>query len=193
MCNRFRRPLKALPIEAKRLFADRMVEAIDLDPEERKAQSGRSQGPQQQKEQYSKPATAPARQSLSQVDSSQGRSGGSNRNQTGWGKASRSCFPKGKAGNCQPKGSKPLDRASHPKPSALWTYSHIFGSQFSQVMFKESYNQDCSEDISSTILSKKNSQSVPRTSTPALTLRSGVCIPKPLPDTPVGGRDPLFA
>ena len=40
LCDHVRHPLKALPIEAKCLFADRMVEAIDLDREERKAQSG---------------------------------------------------------------------------------------------------------------------------------------------------------
>ena len=106
LCDRVRRPLKALPIEAKRLFADRMVEVIDLDREERKAQSGRSQGSQQQKKQYSKPATAPACQSSSQADSSQGRSGGSNWNQAGRGKASHGRFPQGKAGNRQPKGGK---------------------------------------------------------------------------------------
>ena len=84
-----------------------MVEAIDLDREELEAQSGRSQGSQQQKKQYSKPATAPARQSSAQRDSSQGRSGGSNRNQAGRGKASPFRFPKGKAWNRQPKGGEP--------------------------------------------------------------------------------------
>ena len=98
LCERVRRPLKALPIEARRLFADRMVEAIDLDREEKKAQSGRAQGTQQAKKQYNKPASAPARQQSTPSDSGQGRNGGSNRNQPGKGKPSRGRFPKGKAG-----------------------------------------------------------------------------------------------
>ena len=106
LCDRVRRPFKALPIEAKGVFAYRMVEAIHLD-HERKAQSGRSQGSQQQKKQYSKPAAAPADQSSDQTDTSQSCSGGSHQNQSGRGKAPRGRFPKGKAGNSQPKGGKP--------------------------------------------------------------------------------------
>ena len=107
LCDCVRRPLKALPIKARRPFADCMVEAIDPDREERKAQSGRAQGTQQAKKQYNKPASAPARQQSTPSDSGQGRSGGSNRNQSGKGKASRGRFPKGKAGNHQPKGGRP--------------------------------------------------------------------------------------
>ena len=107
LCDLVRRPLKALPIDAKRLFTDRMVEAIDLECELKKAQSGRSQGSQQQKKQYSKPAASPARQSSAQTDSSESRSGGSHQNQSGRGKVPRGCFSKGKAGNHQPKGGKP--------------------------------------------------------------------------------------
>ena len=98
------RPLRVLPIESKRLFADRMVEAIDLNWEEMKAQSSRKSG---QKQQYQKPQPSSAKQS-SGSSYSGSTSGSSSRNQSKWGKSSRGgWFPRGCGDSRSSNGRKP--------------------------------------------------------------------------------------
>ena len=63
--DRVKKPLRALPIQSRKLFAGRMQEATDLDREERKAQPARSQS--------SSRGSKPQGQSQNQSKSSQGQ------------------------------------------------------------------------------------------------------------------------
>ena len=196
LCERVRRPLKAIPIEARRLFADRMVEAIDLDREERKAQSGRAQGTQQRKSSITsllllQPASSRPPRIRARV-AAEVPTGTSLARASPLGDVSpraRLAVASLRAVSPRTEPPTPSRRLSGPTSPSLgptlvknYLRNHISKNHVTKTIQRKSLLP---------IYQSSVSQSSPRTTTPT-PLRSSVFIPKPLPDVPVGGRLSLF-
>ena len=122
-----KKPLRALPIRSRKLFAGRMTEATDLDREERKApparsqlssRGNRSQGQTQSQSRSSQGITQSQGYSSSRGYSYKGNSnsGRSSSQQRGK-KDSRGKFPRGHGHGGRGGSSKPYDLAPHLRPS----------------------------------------------------------------------------